>query len=82
MSRPTYDISLMETVRSDLGDGGWSIHVLRTDLDQDDERAWPIVASGTAELADDGGWTRPNEDDWSAARKTALALASDVEEES
>lgn len=71
------DISL-EMVRSDMGDGGWSLHAHRTDIDESEDSvaAWPIVASGEATwLDDDGDWDRPNESDYAAALEAARALA-------
>lgn len=75
----TYDLERLELVRSDLGDGGWSIHVRRTDVDErtDPQRAWPIVLDDEAEPAEDGGWTRPDAEDWAEARRRAEVLADE-----
>ena len=66
---PTYDTTKLEMQRSDLGDGGWSIHVRRTDVDEDEDpaRAWPIVASGEGGELSGGKWERPSAEDWAGA---------------
>ena len=76
MSVARYDLDQLVLVRSDLGDGGWSIHVRRTDVDEaeDPVAAWPIVASGEASSDGDGGWDRPNHENWREARAAAAAL--------
>ena len=50
-------------VRSDTGDGGWSLHLRGT---EDNDGLAPVLASGPAELVDDE-WSRPNSSDFSAA---------------
>lgn len=72
-----YDVTL-ELVRSDRGDGGWSIHVRRPDVDEEEDPidAWPLVTSGESEALDDGTWARPTEDDWVAARERAADLVT------
>jgi len=54
---PTVTADQLTICRSDLGDGGWSLHR----GDEDD-----VLASGEAEQTDDG-WSRPNADDYRAA---------------
>lgn len=64
----------LELVRSDMGDGGWSIHAHRVDGGGDSQREWPIVHSGESHLRA-GEWTRPSQRDWSRARRIARDLA-------
>jgi hypothetical protein len=74
-----YDLERLELVRSDLGDGGWSIHVRRTDVDEHEDPvgAWPIVGSGEGGrwLERNREWARPNKKDWALARSAARRLA-------
>jgi hypothetical protein len=67
----------LELVRSDMGDGGWSLHVHRTDIDESDDPvgAYPIVASGESPCDASGEWMRPNAADYAAARDSACKLA-------
>ncbi len=51
----------LEVVRSDQGDGGWSIHVEGEEPDN-------CVLSGPSEPDDADGWQRPNEADFALAR--------------
>lgn len=54
-------------VRSDAGDGGWSLHAAgSTDEDIAAGEA-PAIASGPSEADADGGWTRPNRADFARA---------------
>lgn len=56
------DIGLL---RSDLGDGGWSLHA-------DDEES-TLLHSGDSEPDDSAsGWARPNQADWDLAKTRAL----------
>lgn len=53
--------------RSDLGDGGWSLHAPgSTDQDIASGDAYPI-ATGTSRRNRAGNWTRPNARDYSRA---------------
>lgn len=52
-------------IRSDQGDGGWSLHAEGT---EDEDGIAPVLASGPAERNADGEWNRPNADDYAAAR--------------
>jgi hypothetical protein len=57
-----------ELVRSDAGDGGWSLHA----PELEDEDGWsPVLVSGPAEWDcppdDYGDWNRPNQADYDAA---------------
>ncbi len=63
-------------VRSDAGDGGWSLHPAGSTNEQIAEGEAPILASGTATW--DTGlreWDRPNEADYLAAERAASKLA-------
>jgi hypothetical protein len=58
----------LELVRSDTGDGGWSLHA----PELEDEDGWsPVLVSGPAEWVPvndwDTGWSRPNQGDYDAA---------------
>ena len=59
-----YTKSDLVLIRSDTGDGGWSLH-LREDEDEDGIPG-EILISGPAELVDDE-WNRPNADDYAEA---------------
>jgi hypothetical protein len=78
----SYDLGRLELVRSDMGDGGWSIHVRRTDVDEatDPIGAWPIVLSDGDGAWDETEreWARPNAGDWAEARRRAADLAEQV----
>lgn len=62
----------IELVRSDLGDGGWSLHAHRTDTS--DDEAWPILLTGRSPAVD-GEWVRPDEADWTHADEAVHTLA-------
>lgn len=55
----------LELLRSDQGDGGWSLHIVGDESEDD------LVVSGPSSPKRDGGWHRPNEKDW----QVAVALA-------
>ena len=58
-----YNVEL-EVCRSDMGDGGWSLHAVDSGFVSEDE----VLLSGPAEWDDYGGvWDRPNEVDWHIA---------------
>lgn len=59
----------LELIRSDAGDGGWSLHL----RDAEDEDGIPlfIAASGPSGTGADGEWLRPNADDYAEARRVA-----------
>ena len=58
-------------VRSDAGDGGWSLHAPGSTDEAIASGDAPYLASGDAEM-EDGEWSRPDEQDYRAAL-TALA---------
>jgi hypothetical protein len=62
--RPSVSSDDFEILRSDLGDGGWSLHY----QGEDDESA-----SGESEKGEDGEWERPNADDYADAIEAYLA---------
>ena len=64
------EIGLIVLIRSDTGDGGWSLHL----KSGEDAGGVPdrILLSGKSGL-DDGGWLRPDSDDYAAARRIADA---------
>lgn len=61
--------------RSDLGDGGWSLHTPGT-TDDDIAAGDPgYLVSGNAQMQRNGEWSRPNEADYKAA-EAAFAATS------
>ena len=65
--RSTTDLVL---VRSDSGDGGWSLHPAGSTDDQIASGDAPYLASGPARWDDDeGDWDRPNASDYAAAHE-------------
>ena len=69
----------LELVRSDMGDGGWSLHAHRTDIDEQEDpvAAWPILLSGESEADEDGDWIRPTEEDYDEAQRIAEGLSAE-----
>lgn len=69
----------LELVRSDLGDGGWSLHAKREDLLDnpmcDSQDCYPLLVSGESKAGPDGEWLRPKKADYAAAQKKARELA-------
>lgn len=71
-----------ELIRSDAGDGGWSLHAPEL---ADDDGLSPALASGPAQLVD-GEWDRPNALDYAEAeavwinRRSCRELAADQAE--
>jgi hypothetical protein len=60
----------LELVRSDTGDGGWSLHAPEL---EDEDGYSPVLLSDDAEWDDAaehgyGGWNRPNQADYDAAQ--------------
>jgi hypothetical protein len=53
--------------RSDMGDGGWSLHAPGSTDEQIASGDAPPLVSGDSEKDDDGKWVRPNADDYLAA---------------
>lgn len=72
--------NVIQLVRSDLGDGGWSLHGRRADIDDEEDPAgaWPILLSGESEVGPDGEWARPNAVDWQRARDRLLELRREL----
>jgi hypothetical protein len=72
--------NVITLVRSDMGDGGWSLHGRRADIDdgKDPDGAWPILLSGESETDAEGEWLRPNAADLTEARERLLALRRDL----
>lgn len=56
----------LELLRSDLGDGGWSLHLPTGEL----------VAAGPSEANENGDWLRPDATDEAYARAQAARLLS------
>jgi hypothetical protein len=54
-------------VRSDAGDGGWSLHAPGSTDDQIAEGDASALADGEAEMGDDGEWNAPTPADYAAA---------------
>lgn len=65
----------MILIRSDGGDGGWSLHPAGYPDEQYADGTVPTLAEGEAEWVD-GGWNRPTEADWAAAERKAAAAAT------
>ncbi len=59
-------MSRLELVRSDMGDGGWSMHVVG---DEDDT---PVL-DGPSQWSEDEGWLRPDADDYDVAEQLVAA---------
>ena len=53
-------------VRSDTGDGGWSLHPAGSTDEQIASGDAPVLVSGTAQWVD-GDWDRPNAQDYARA---------------
>ena len=54
-------------VRSDTGDGGWSLHPAGSTDEEIAQGHAPSLVSGTAQWVD-GDWDRPNAQDYASAR--------------
>jgi hypothetical protein len=54
-------------VRSDAGDGGWSLHAPGATDEQIAEGDAPALLTGEADMDDDGEWTAPTADDYAEA---------------
>lgn len=54
-----------EVIRSDTGNGGWSIH-WKYDEDEDGMPS-EILVSGQARCLPNGEWNRPNDEDFATA---------------
>ena len=57
-------------VRSDQGDGGWSLHPAGSTDEQIAQGDAPYLVSGTAQWVD-GEWDRPNAEDYAEAHAQA-----------
>lgn len=70
----------LELIRSDFGDGGWSLHAQREDLLDNplcgSQDCYPLLVSGPSSVGSDGEWLRPNKSDYAAAQKKAKELAA------
>lgn len=65
----------IKLVRSDMGDGGWSLHPAGYDDKDFAAGNVPVLVSGIAEWDDAlGEWDRPNEADYAAAEKKLAEL--------
>lgn len=67
----TITASDLYVIRSDTGDGGWSLHLRGT---EDDDGIPPTLVSGPSSLGDDDEWSRPNAGDYAAALAAAAKL--------
>lgn len=68
----TYGLDL---VRSDTGDGGWSLHAPEM---EDKDGLSPVLASGPADMFC-GEWDRPNQQDYDLAQAVKLGHVSTAE---
>lgn len=67
-------------VRSDQGDGGWSLHERGVSDDAVADGDAPLLTSGTAVWDDDGEcWSRPNDVDFADAENVQLHMPEDSE---
>jgi hypothetical protein len=64
---PEFDADDFVLVRSDAGDGGWSLYAPNATDEQIASGDEPPLSSGEAEL-EDGEWDRPNAEDYDIAR--------------
>lgn len=66
----------IEVVRSDMGDGGWSLHPAGySDADYAGGNV-PLLASGGATMDEEtGDWDRPNAADYAAAEEAREGAA-------
>jgi hypothetical protein len=62
--------------RSDMGDGGWSLHRAGT-TDEQIVDGEGILACGEATMVD-GAWDRPNDADYAAAMRDAATGREDL----
>jgi hypothetical protein len=60
-------------VRSDAGDGGWSLHAPWATADQIANGDEPPLQSGTADYTSDGEWARPDRFDYARAMNVLSA---------
>jgi hypothetical protein len=60
-------------VRSDAGDGGWSLHAPWATADQIANGDEPPLQSGTADYKSDGEWARPDRFDYTRAMNVLSA---------
>jgi len=66
-------------VRSDMGDGGWSLHARRLDSRSGRiEDEYPLLISGSGRLIK-GQWANPPARAYAAARRAARALRGKIE---
>lgn len=66
-------------VRSDMGDGGWSLHAHRLDYDMErPEDEWPLLISGDGRRGK-GGWAQPSQRAYATARRIARGLPYQIE---
>ena len=67
----TYKI---EMVRSDMGDGGWSLHGVKKNSDPSDLDSYPLLVSGPSSMRK-GEWVRPSPADYRRAQSVARRYA-------
>ena len=65
----------LEVVRSDRGDGGWSLHPAGYSDEEYAAGNVPVLTSGTASQDEAGVWSRPNKADYTEA----LARLPDID---
>lgn len=63
-------------VRSDRGDGGWSLHAPGSTDEEIADGTASVLASGTAEMVD-GEWSRPDATDYGTAAKRLFGIGAD-----
>ena len=62
-------------VRSDTGDGGWSLHIIGT---EDEDGIAPVLISGPSEWSEQhDGWLRPDQRDFDLADAIVAGRAKD-----
>ena len=72
-------MTTFELIRSDTGDGGWSLH--HKDMEDEDGVPTCVLVSGPSDLdATMDEWSRPDDDDYSAAEREYAKWRDDTNE--
>jgi hypothetical protein len=73
MRRKYWTSDKLLLVRSDQGDGGWSLHAPWATANQIASGDEPPLPSGTADYTSDGEWARPDRFDYARAMNVLSA---------
>jgi hypothetical protein len=72
-------MTTFEMIRSDTGDGGWSLH--HKDMEDDDGVPTRVLVSGSSELdATMDEWLRPDDRDYAAAEFSYAQWRDEISE--